>query len=173
MAQIYLVRHTKVNVPSGICYGTTDVSLASTFAEEYKEVQKQLEGKIFDIVYSSPLIRCTQLAKRIAPDNYITDSCLSELNFGEWEGKTWDEIYQTPYGKEWMERYMDLACPGGESYRDLYKRVEKFIKKLEINKNILIITHAGVIRVCMHILNNIDSFKTFRLDIKYGEVIKI
>lgn len=32
--KLYLVRHTRVDVPSGICYGQTDVPLADSFETE-------------------------------------------------------------------------------------------------------------------------------------------
>lgn len=173
MAKIYLVRHTKVNVPKGICYGASDVPLAATFLEEVQKIREQLEGITFDHIYSSPLQRCKQLANLLANNHYTIDTNLSELNFGEWEGKYWDDIYQTPYGKEWMNNYLHLSCPGGESYNDLYNRTTLFLNNLNTNKNSLIITHAGIIRVCLNILNNIDIESTFNSEIKYGEIVVI
>jgi alpha-ribazole phosphatase len=72
-----------------------------------------------------------------------------------------------------MNDYLKFSSPGGESYNDLYNRVKTFITDRNITGNTLIITHAGVIRAFLAILTNIDSKKTFDLDIKYGEIVKI
>ena len=138
MAQIYLVRHTKPDIREGICYGATDIPLAYTFPNETKKVQERIKGVEFEKIYSSPLRRCTELATILAPEGYIRDSRLTELNFGEWELKSWNEIFQTPYGKEWMNNYQTLASLGGESYPDLYNRVSEFIEELNNSDNILI-----------------------------------
>ena len=38
--EIYLIRHTSVDVPAGYAYGQTDVPLKPTFEEEAEEVKK-------------------------------------------------------------------------------------------------------------------------------------
>ena len=58
--EIYLVRHTSVNVPAGYAYGQTDVPLHPTFEKEAEAVKKTLSGHTFDKVWSSPLTRCTR-----------------------------------------------------------------------------------------------------------------
>jgi alpha-ribazole phosphatase len=173
MAQIYLVRHTKVDVPSGICYGSSDVPLAPSFLIEAKKVSEQIQGIPFDTVYSSPLSRCTQLANILSPEEYITDPRLVELNFGAWEGQPWDNIFQHPFGKEWMDNYLELPCPGGESYHDLHHRVTSFISALDHNKNTLIISHAGVIMVFLSICKKIPLRELFDLKVTYGSVWQI
>ena len=55
---VFLIRHTSVDVPSGTCYGHTDVALRPTFPEEAARVKQQLDAYTFDAVYTSPLSRC-------------------------------------------------------------------------------------------------------------------
>jgi alpha-ribazole phosphatase len=173
MAQIYLVRHTKVAVQQGICYGQTDVELAPTYPEEFAKIMEKLSGKKFNIVYSSPLERCTRLAEYIAPDLFMKDARLKELHFGDWEMQSWNEIYETPYGKEWMDNYFSLRCPGGESYPDLYKRVSEFIHELSPAEDVLVITHSGVLRVFLSIFQNISLQEIFDYKIDFGDVVVI
>ena len=59
---VYLIRHTSVDVPQGVCYGQTDVPLKPTFEEEAAQTSAQLKGLQFDKVYMSPLTRCVRLA---------------------------------------------------------------------------------------------------------------
>ena len=60
--EIYLIRHTSVDVPAGYAYGQTDVPLKPTFEEEAEEVKKGLSDHTFDKVWTSPLTRCVRLA---------------------------------------------------------------------------------------------------------------
>lgn len=61
MMKIYLVRHTAVDIPGVMCYGQTDVPLKETFEEEAQIVKTEVDKLSPDIVYSSPLSRCTKL----------------------------------------------------------------------------------------------------------------
>lgn len=54
---IYLMRHTAVDVPQGVCYGQTDVPLKPTFETEATQTAANLQGLSFDKVYTSPLTR--------------------------------------------------------------------------------------------------------------------
>ena len=48
--KITLIRHTRVAVPPGICYGQTDVEVAPTFPEEAEAVRKNIAGETFNAV---------------------------------------------------------------------------------------------------------------------------
>lgn len=173
---LFLLRHTKVGVPPGICYGQADVSLAASFHNEKYEVQKQLEGMQFDAIFSSPLMRCRALAEFIAkciPVEY--DSRLMELNFGMWERKDWNEISRTCHAQQWFDKYLEMECPGGESYAQLLARVVSFLNDLKEKpfNNVLIVTHGGVIRSINCILNKIAPHKAFELNVDYGSVLRL
>lgn len=172
--KLTLIRHTSVDVPKGICYGITDVPLASTFPEELKKVRQKLVYMKFDVVYSSPLTRCTNLANEIISDQPIhTDSRLTELDFGDWEMATWKSIYESEAGKEWFADYVNARCPGGESFIDLINRGESFLCELK-SKNLrsaAIFTHAGIIRAMMCLLQDKTPEEAFDTPLVYGEVI--
>lgn len=173
MAQIYLVRHTNVDIAKGTCYGISDISLAQSFSEEVIPILQKLKDVSFNKVYTSPLKRCIQLAQVLSPSGYIKDVRLAELNFGSWEGLSWNSIYELPYGKEWMNNYMELTCPGGESYHDLHNRVSAFINDLDRSQNTLIVTHAGVIRVFLSVFKMIKEKSLFDRKVDFGEIIEI
>ncbi len=84
--KLILVRHTKVVVPQGICYGQTDVELASSYERERSIIISLLGEDSFINIYSSPLKRCLVLANNIAPSGIevMQDKRLQELDFGEW-----------------------------------------------------------------------------------------
>lgn len=171
--KIYLVRHTRVDMPAGICYGNSDVALAETFEEEARKVREQLRDIPFGKTYSSPLRRCLLLAKELS-GNAIIDERIREYDFGEWERRPWDDIYASDRGKEWFEDYINTACPQGESFRAMLDRVRRFIDSIpETDKNILIVTHAGIIRAFLILLENYTIDEAFDRKIAYGETVTI
>ena len=172
--KITLIRHTSVEVPKGICYGVTDVPLASSFPEELKKVRQKLLYKKFDLVYSSPLARCTSLACGIISDQPIhTDSRLTELDFGDWEMASWKSIYESEAGKEWFANYVNTRCPNGESFIDLIHRAESFLNDLRRNNlpNVAIFTHVGIIRAMMCLLQDKTPENAFDTPLEYGKMI--
>ena len=166
--EIYLVRHTTPDVEKGICYGQSDLDLVSTFEEEFTAIKEQLpDTNNFNII-SSPLKRCTQLAKTLNT-TIETDQRLKELNFGDWELKPWDAIPEkemTP----WMTDFVNVRVPNGESYIDLSERVLEFFTSLSLTtKNTVIVAHAGVLRAFLAHVLNVDLKDSFNIKINYGD----
>lgn len=173
--QLTIVRHTRVDVPKGICYGNTDVPLAATYEEDMRQVTDKLRGETFDAVYSSPLTRCRLLAEKICPDADIqTDGRLMELNFGKWEMTAWETVYATEEGKSWFADFLRAPCPNGGSYTEMEQNVISFLDELKGKKyqNVLIVTHAGVIRTFDSILNNKTPEESFSSLLEYGAVLR-
>ena len=172
---IVAIRHTKVDIKKGICYGQSDIGLADSFSNEKKIIQSHIKTYRFDIVFSSPLIRCKQLAIALFPDKQIIyDNRLMELDFGDWEAKHWDDIYKAPYSKIFFNDYINTPCPGGESFQDLIKRVSAFYHDIELNysaKQIAIVCHGGTIRAFMCAINGVSAQHAFSLKIDYGQTI--
>ncbi len=174
MANIFLIRHTKVNNPQNVCYGHSEIDLAPTFSEERKSIVKKIDVKHFDQVYSSPSERALKLAKSLSGSNLFIDENLRELHFGDWENKPWDAIPEkeiTP----WMNDFVNVKTTNGESYTMLFERVKLFWQTLKVNpdENIAIVTHSGVIRSLLCYFLDIPLQKSFNLQLDYGSVTKI
>lgn len=100
---------------------------------------------------------------------------MTELDFGEWEGKLWSEIPEKE-SDFWTKDFVNVRTPGGENYSELYERVEKFLEEVLnsfSNEKIGIITHAGVIRAVLCKLLEIPLERGFFFDLKYGSLNKI
>ncbi len=170
--EVYLIRHTTPAIVPGLIYGITDVCLTDTFDNEKELILKQLPPKIEE-VFSSPSSRCTALAAAIST-NYITDKALLELNFGSWEGKTWDTINRDE-SNFWMSDFVNRHPPGGETMLEMSTRVLAIWNKIlqqDYNRT-AIVTHGGVIRIIWAYLNNIPLQDAFTLKVRFGEVFKI
>lgn len=172
--EIYLIRHTSVNVPKGTCYGFTDVPLKDTFETEAAQTKKQLEGLTFDCVYTSPLSRATKLAEFCGFPDAIRDDRLKEMNMGEWEMQMFDKI-NDPNLQKWYDNYLDHPTTGGESFRDLYNRVSSFLHELKQKKfrRVAIFAHGGVLLSSRIYAGETSIEEGFKNMTPYGGIIKI
>jgi broad specificity phosphatase PhoE len=115
-----------------------------------------------DLSYvSSPLHRAREtmeiVRRRLSldPQAYETDDRLMEISYGAWEGLTLPEVEAHEPGvleRRDREKW-DFAPPGGESYRDVGKRVAAWYAS--VKHDTVVVAHGGVARVLManfHIL---------------------
>jgi probable phosphoglycerate mutase len=102
-----------------------------------------LEDLEFHSTWASDLSRATESAE-IAVGGATPDSRLRELDFGELEGRTWDECSRAQ--QEGLVGFDGFVSPGGESVAQLELRVRDFIGDLRHGEH-LIFTHGGVIRL--------------------------
>lgn len=168
--KIYLVRHTSVDIPQGICYGQTDVPLKETFEEEASVVNNYLINENFNGAFSSPLSRCRRLASFCGYENAVLDDRLKELNFGDWENQRWDDIDMSIWKIDWV----NPPTPNGESFMEMYKRVASFFDDLRKKSyhSVIVFTHGGVISCARVYFEQADINKTFELMPRYGEIVQ-
>jgi len=171
---IYIVRHTSVNVEKGLCYGQAEVNLFSTFLQEANDTARLIPDKQSAYTITSASRRCVQLAEVLAKRPVVQDRRLMELHFGDWELKRWDDI-EPDILEMWMQDFVNIRCPGGESYTDLYNRSIECFKEISSknNQNVIIVTHAGVIRCFLSYALEIPFQKTFDIRLAYGGVTKL
>jgi alpha-ribazole phosphatase len=171
--EIYVIRHTQVAVKD-TCYGQSNVPLADTFAEEaakYKNDLLNIFDANFDAVFCSPLERCRDLSNALNYGNVTFENALMEMNFGDWEGKKWNDINQAKLDI-WMNDFANEKTPNGENLLELFERVKLFLDNLRQQKfdKVLLITHAGVIRCIWAYLLEIPLQNIFRLPVGHNEI---
>lgn len=172
--EIYLIRHTTPKIEKGICYGQSDLDITDSFEEELSYIKQYLPTGLLRI-YSSPLQRCKKLADALfAGEEINCYADLMELNCGNWELMKWDAIPK-PEIQPWMDDFVNVSVPNGESYIHLYERVvSRFEAIVTAGQNAVIVAHGGVLRsILSHITQTPlkESFDTFTLH--YGCVVKI
>ena len=116
----------------------------------------------WDIVVSSPMLRCYAFAKVISQQfdiPLVTNETLTEISFGEWEGKTAAEIkaIDPVLFADFHRDPVKNRPPGADSLEAFSTRI---IEALSIllkeyrEKKILLITHAGIMRtIVVHVLS--------------------
>ncbi|TYA92228.1 alpha-ribazole phosphatase [Seonamhaeicola marinus] len=172
--EIYLVRHSTPKIEKGICYGQADLDLAHSWPSEFDNIKRKLPIHSSVKVFSSPLKRCALLAQSLNNDVTFHDH-LKELNFGHWELKSWNDIPEEELNP-WMEDFVNIQIPNGESYTVLATRVMscfETISKTISPKPLIIVTHAGPIRSILANILRLDLKDSFKIKINYGDVFHI
>ena len=155
--KLWLVRHARPLIDSGICYGRQDVAAdAAATLECAQKLAAQLPAGIR--VITSPLQRCEQLAHvllGLRPDLACkTDVRLREMDFGRWEGRAWQDIGQAEL-QAWTSDFAHYAVGHtGENVTLFMARVASAFDALQGHQDpsdTLWITHAGVMRA-VHLL---------------------
>lgn len=170
--EIYLIRHTLPKIAKGVIYGHDDIPLADSFMEEKEAILEQIPS-LFDAVYSSPSSRCSQLATAISSE-FIADKALYELNFGDWEGMTWDTIDRQECDT-WMDDFVNLSPPNGETMIAMEQRIMKFWEELlkQPFQRAAVVTHGGVIRIILAHYRSVALKDSFSIEVGIGEVFKL
>ena len=110
------------------------------------------------LLYVSPLTRCRETAEIIFRGRvYIVEDDLREIDFGEFEGKNYEELNGTEEYQQWIDSNGELPFPGGESQKGFVGRIRKAflsIREEALKKNretIVIVAHGGVIMAAREI----------------------
>lgn len=158
MTKIILVRHGQtIWNKLGKYQGQADVELSDAGKRQAELLGENFPINHIDVVFASPLIRARETAEAVARKfNLAVVTCeeFREINFGDWEGLTYDEIHQKwPQEHDMLFQSPDqLTCPNGESFAEVQKRAAG--KMLEIIKEydekvVVITAHGGVIRTML------------------------
>ncbi len=167
------LRHGEVS--GGTYYrGSTDDPLTKL---GWQQMQRAVSEQDWEQIITSPLRRCLDFTKdRHKQTNipFTTDPKWQEINFGYWEGKTAEQINSDAL-KRFYQDPMHNTPENAESYADFLARIEQAWKSLVIDhqgKNILVVTHAGVIRSLFILLLNLPIDKVFNIQVDHASLTR-
>lgn len=158
LTKVIFVRHGETSWNLDKRYqGHSDIALNEKGVQQAQAVAERLATERISAVYSSDLIRAAKTAELIAAQHslpIVTIPELREVNFGLWEGLTYEQIMAT-WPEELSAIYSKpgaMCIPDGESFDDVSKRVEvglaRCIEKHQ-NETIVIVSHGGTMRVAL------------------------
>lgn len=177
MTRLILIRHCEPEEDArGRIYGTLDVGLSDRGRAQAAELVDRLDGIAVDAIRTSPRRRAHETAELLAAARGLrpaVDDDLRELDFGELEGRTFDEIAETEpeLYEKWMERPTEVHFPGGESYAHLKARALRALDRaVATGESVVVVTHGGVVRAALADWLRIADQAIFRLDQSYGGI---
>ena len=170
--KLLLIRHgqTDWNLAQRF-QGQSDIPLNETGKKQALALADRLADQPFDIVYSSDLQRAFETANIIAhTSNYKPDPRLREVNFGNWEGLTYDEIKEKHPDtlSAWENNIYKNSPPNGETLEQLSVRVQSMLDEFyanHIDQTVLIVAHGGVLQtlICLALNLNPTMYWQFHL----------
>lgn len=161
-SDLILIRHGEIGDKyRGTFIGKTDVPLSDKGKFQSERLRTYLKPRSSTAVLSSPLQRCRETA-RISMEPFglpvEIEKDLREIDFGFWEGLSFDTIAAMNNGavKGWVDFDRDFTFPGGERIGDFLDRMARVggrLASLDAGSTI-VFTHGGVIRALIcHFLN--------------------
>jgi broad specificity phosphatase PhoE len=156
MTTLFLVRHGRTGWnKEQIFRGTKDVLLDTVGREEALLVGERLKGEGIRAVYSSPLSRAKGTAEAIARFYNLEVQVLAgliDLNFGEWEGLSIEEVkkrYLDLY-QRWQQEPHRVIFPGGEGLDAVRSRVIEAVGDVVARhpqEAVVLVSHRVVLKV--------------------------
>ena len=156
--RFYLIRHGETDWnKAGRYQGRTNIDLNAEGREQARLLGERFRFLPLDALYVSPLNRAVETANEVARTTGITpvtDEHFIEINFGEWEGHTIEELSEK-FGSAYTDFFkdpFDHPVPGEGSFQNAMDRaIEGFNILAERHKgqNVAIISHGGLLRVML------------------------
>ena len=156
--RLILVRHGQTSYNAEVRFmGQLDVPLDEIGGIQAQAVAQRLSAERPAAMYSSGLTRAFDTASAIQsamanhPELRI-DGRLTEGDFGEWQGKTYDSLKASDAVRlaQWETDRLRVAPPGGESLQQIAERVQAVYNDIVSDnqgKSVVIVAHGGSIQV--------------------------
>lgn len=157
---LYLVRHGETAwTRTGQHTGRTDLPLLPNGEAQARALGERLRGTRFAAVWSSDLQRARRTAELAGLEPHVTP-LLREFDYGEYEGKTSDEIWARRPG---WQIYVD-GCPGGESPAQVAARARAFLAQLDgVEGAVAAFSHGHMLRALGAVWADLDIAAAGRL----------
>jgi alpha-ribazole phosphatase len=176
MTKIYLIRHGETDYnKKGCYYGWTDCSLTELGIEQSVTLKSVFKDIEYDAILSSDLKRAVETALIINEGKMpIVDNRLRELNFGQWEGKSYQEVMTqyTERWNSWIEDWTNATPTEGESVLNMYNRISQFMEETlhkYKGKSIVIVSHNGTLRMLAAYLLGLSLEKIWCFGFDHGK----
>jgi broad specificity phosphatase PhoE len=113
-----------------------------------------------DAIVTSPLLRAVQTADLVVPGRpRVLEARLRELDFGEFEGRTREQLEFDPRWAAWIADPFTRPAPGGETYAQLRTRADAWLAEARArhpDAHVLAVTHSGTIQMLLSSLLGVE-----------------
>ena len=177
MSTFYLIRHGMVaTVGHSIAGRQPGVHLTEEGVQQAEAVAERLAREPIRSIYTSPLERAREtarpLADRLGLAAVVSDE-IAELDFGNWTGRTMDELEQIPRWKLYNSFRSGTQMPGGEWMLQVQSRAVLFLQRLREqfpDEHVAIVSHGDVIRAVLLYYLGMPLDFVLRLEVTPGSV---
>lgn len=184
---IYVIRHGQTNWNAEARFqGGRDIPLNETGRAQAtgngKALAQVLGARVNDFDYvSSPLSRATETMERVRKElglpigEYRTDDRLVEVCYGDWEGRTVDDLEANDADQMALraDNKWDYQPPGehAESYEIMTWRIGSWLKT--VDRDTVVTCHGGVIRSLFFLVNGLTGDEAAMIETPQDVFFKI
>lgn len=156
-----------------------DVALSAEGLEQAEIVADLLSVEPIAAVHSSPRERAYYTARQIADAHELKveiSESLDEIDFGDWTGRSFDELEGDPAWSEWNEARGTARPPGGESMAEAVARAAAALEVIAAEHpgaSVVCVSHCDIIRgvIAHHLGLPLDHL--LRLDVDPASVSRV
>lgn len=170
MNGVLFIRHAETDMAGTFC-GHSNPPINASGRQQIQKLLCALDGEEVECIFTSDLERAASTARALADSlgvPCITKRNLREINFGRWEGLTWQKIQEldVTYARRWTESYPNLPAPGGESFANFKTRVIAEVTEIfnsSDRRQAAVLTHGGVMRVVLQAMCGLAENEAWEL----------
>ncbi|MBU0654003.1 MAG: histidine phosphatase family protein [Gammaproteobacteria bacterium] len=172
-----LLRHGQVATPNLFCAPANE----PLGINGWKQLTRATQPGQWDAVITSPSRRCHDFARMLSQRldcPFEVDARFGELDFGTWIGKTQEAIWEEApelMQQLWLQPRRFIA-PQGEAMDNFINRIQVAWDELQTcyaGKHVLLLTHAGVIRVVLARVLDILYQKSLKFEVGYAQITRV
>jgi broad specificity phosphatase PhoE len=166
VTRLVLCRHGEAEGAAGRFCGSFDPALSAAGRRQAQSL-RVVVGE--SALYSSPALRALETARATGREP-IVEPDLRELDFGEADGLTYDDVaarWPDLY-EAWLRTPTEVRFPVGEAFADFRARVLTALARIECDA--VVVTHSGVIRTALAHWLAMPDAALFRIDVSHGTV---
>ena len=182
--RLILVRHGQTAYNAEVRFmGQLDIPLDEIGRVQAQAVAKRLSAERPTAMYCSGLSRAFDTASAIqaalpAHPELRIDGRLTEGDFGEWQGKTYDSLKQrdTERLARWEEDRLNVAPPEGESLQQIGERVRAVYGDILADnqgRTVIVVAHGGSLQVLIALSLNLPLEHYWQLWVSNASVSEL
>ncbi len=179
---LFLLRHAEVEAKfQRVFGGRIDMNLSPRGHDQAAALARYVKRHQFHAVYASPMKRVQQtlapIAKNLSAPAIIIPE-LREVDFGDWTGLSWDEVFAKYRisAFQWLEQLEAAGIPNAECRSTFAARVEPCLRRIlaeHRGQQVAIVCHGGVIRMILSLLLDLPLSKMAHFDIDYASITRV
>jgi broad specificity phosphatase PhoE/ribonuclease HI len=134
-------------------------------------------GEAVDVVVTSPVCRTRESAEIVAERlgaTLVEEPGFAEMEFGSWDGMTFAEVRdRRPAEIDAWLGHLDVAPGGGETFREVEKRVEDALSRVletYAGKTVVVVSHVTPIKILVAHAVDAPLSALFRMELSTASV---
>jgi broad specificity phosphatase PhoE len=177
MKRLWLIRHGHHDwIGKALVGRKRGVGLNEEGRVQAEYIAHVLRAENLAAIYSSPQQRALETAEPLARALDLAISIvkdLDEIDFGEWTGRTFEELHEDLLWREWNTNRRDARAKGGETMVEVQSRALRAVKRLARPDPVAFVSHGDVIRAALITLLGKSLNEIQSIDFSPGEFVLV